>query len=104
MRGYDPPLARLLVQYGVQPSDVRPRAPKALHQLMASVLAQPYGPCSASIRAQVATMLIHRTPNQKVSAMEPRGETATAKVARESHPPQQLPRATSHEIAGLPWE
>ena len=102
MRGYDPPLARLLVQYGVQPGDVRPRAPKALHQLMASALAQPYGPCSASIRAQVATMLIHGTPNQRVGAMESSGETTTATVVRGSHPPRQLPRATSHEVAVPP--
>ena len=48
-------------------------------------------------------MLIHRAPNLRARAMEPRGETATVTMAKSSDPARQLPRVnTSHKVAVPP--
>ena len=70
-RGYEPPIAHLLVHNDVQPKDVRGRAPKSLSRLMASEMPLPYGEASAQIRSEAAVLLMQqvnpRPPDKLVS-------------------------------------
>ena len=59
-RGYEPPIAHLLVHHDVQPKDVRGRAPKSLSSLMSSEMSLPYGKASAQIRSEAVVLLMQK--------------------------------------------
>ena len=94
VRAFEPALAQILLQCGVEPDDVQPWAPTTLTELLTCARPQPYGCHTATLRDKAATMLICSSKLKPVRVAERLcRHTAKAEVEAVQEAIAEAPRA-----------